>query len=127
MTEEGGVEARVEDGRIVLEARGLYPLDHYLQRFAEALDAPSDRPFLVLCDSRASDVVRSPAEMRRVADFVVRNTPRIRAVAVVTRDGAPFGLTRIAAAVAEHHGAEIGAFRAMEAAEEWLDARVRPR
>ena len=125
MTDAGGVEARVEDGRIILEARGVYPLEDYLQRFSEALDAPSDGPFLVLCDSRKSDVVRSPAEMRRVADFVVRNSPRIRAVAVVARDGAPFGLTRIAAAVAEHQGAEIGAFRAMEAAEAWLDARVR--
>ncbi len=121
----GGGEYRIEDGRLTVLSRGIYPVEEYMAAVEAGLADPAcpDRVGL-LSDSGDLDVIRSPLDMRRLAEFLVERQDRITAVAVVVSLDAQFGLTRMAAAAAESKGLSLGAFRTREEALDWLSEQT---
>ena len=77
---------------------------------------PSGQPRVLLIDARRRESLPTGTEAREEAHLA----GSWAAVAIVTKEGAQYGMARVVAAIAEVQGTPVRVFTEMEPAREWL-------
>lgn len=115
-----------EAGILYRTLSGVVTTDELLESFDEALRDPNYRPGMhMLADMREVTTTAHKADVARVASYVKGHLEEIGPlkVAVVAPTAASFGLIRMLQAYLEGAPVDLGVFREMGEAEEWLGAK----
>lgn len=115
-----------EAGILYRTLSGVVTTDELIESFDEALRDPDYRSGMhMLADMRKVTTTAHKADVVRVAAYVKGHLEQIGPlkVAVVAPTDASFGLIRMLQANIEEASIELGVFREMDEAEEWLGAK----
>jgi hypothetical protein len=121
------VDIQPTEQRVVLTGREDLVADDIVAALERAYSHPQFASGMnvlcALCDARTD---LTPGDIRRVVDFVSRHREARcggKSAVVASRD-VDYGMARIAQVHLEPLGVELGVFRDLQEAEEWLGAEV---